>query len=193
MRPESGRHRLSGPSFPGKGGIPAAAELISAHPVATLLVDPEGRIVSANARAESLLNMARSALVGSPVGRVLRIDDPRMDAAIWMTDKPLSAYDIRVHAGRNEAVEMDILIHPLLDDERWRIVALHVHGQSQTLGMRRASLGARSAGGDPAAHQAHHGRGGSHRRPHRPDAALHEQSAARMPSGEHLSAAGPRG
>jgi two-component system nitrogen regulation sensor histidine kinase GlnL len=150
MPPESGRSRLSSPPFPTTGGIPAAAELVSAHPVATLLIDPEGRIVTANARAESLLNMARSALVGSVIGRVLRIDDPRMDAAIWMTDKPLSAYDIRVHAGRNEAVEMDILIHPLLDDERWRIVALHVHGQSQTLGMRRASLGARSATGAAA-------------------------------------------
>ncbi|MBT2185581.1 two-component sensor histidine kinase [Sphingobium sp. H33] len=138
------------PNFPAKGGIPAAAELISAHPIATLLIDPNGRIVSANARAESLLNMARSALVGSVVGRVLRIADPRMDTAIWMTDKPLSAYDIQVHAGRNEAVEMDILIHPLLEDERWRIVALHVHGQTQSLGMRRASMGARSATGAAA-------------------------------------------
>ncbi len=150
MPPDPRRPRLNSLSIPGSGNIPAAADLISAHPVATLLIDPEGRIVSANARAESLLNMARSALVGSIVGRVLRIADPRMDAAIWMTDKPLSAYDIQVHAGRNEAVEMDILIHPLLDEDRWRIVALHVHGQSQTLGMRRASLGVRSATGAAA-------------------------------------------
>ena len=106
--------------------------------------------MSANARAESLLNMARSALVGSVVSRVLRIADPRLDAAIWLTDKPLSAYDVEVHAGRNAAVAMDILINPLLDDERWRIVALHVHGQSQTLGMRRGSLGIRSATGAAA-------------------------------------------
>ncbi len=130
--------------------LPAPAELISSHPVATLLINPEGRIASANGRAESLLNMARSALVGSVVGSVLRIADPRMDAAIWMTDKPLSAYDIRVHAGRNDAVDMDILIHPLVEDERWRIVALHVHGQTQSLGMRRASMGARSATGAAA-------------------------------------------
>jgi two-component system nitrogen regulation sensor histidine kinase GlnL len=151
MPPEAGSGRLAGPPPPPtKGAIPAAAEVFSAHPVATLLIDAEGRIASANARAESLLNMARSALVGSVIGRVLRIADPRMDAAIWMTDKPLSAYDIQVHAGRNEAVEMDILIHPLLEDERWRIVALHVHGQTQSLGMRRASLGARSATGAAA-------------------------------------------
>lgn len=150
MLPDPGRAGLPSHALPMKGNIPAAAELIAAHPVATLLIDPEGRIMMANARAETLLNMARSALVGSIVGRVLRIADSRMDAAIWMTDKPLSAYDIQVHAGRNEAVDMDILINPLLEDERWRIVALHVHGQSQALGTRRASLGVRSATGAAA-------------------------------------------
>jgi len=137
------------PMRPGSAAQPAA-DLIASHPVATLLIDPEGRIASANARAEILLNMARSALVGSRIGDVLRIADPRVDVAIWLTDKPLSAYDIQVHAGRNEAVDMDILVHPLLDDERWRIVALHVHGQTQTLGTRRASLGVRSATGAAA-------------------------------------------
>ena len=150
MLPEPGRAGSPRNPLPMTGTMPAAAELVGAHPVATLLIDPEGRIMMANARAETLLNMARSALVGSVVGRVLRIADPDMDAAIWMTDKPLSAYDIRVHAGRNEAVDMDILINPLAEDERWRIVALHVHGQSQSLGTRRASLGVRSATGAAA-------------------------------------------
>lgn len=128
----------------------SAGDLIAAHPVATLLIDGEGRIALANAKAESLLNMARSALIGSAIGNVLRIADPQMDSAIWTTDKPLSAYDIMVHAGRNEAVEMDILINPLSDDDRWRIVALHLHGQSQAIGIRRASLGAKSATGAAA-------------------------------------------
>jgi len=125
-------------------------DLIAAHPVATLLIDGDGRIALANARAESLLNMARSALLGSAIGDVLRIADAQMDSAIWTTDKPLSAYDIVVHAGRHEAVEMDILINPISDDERWRIVALHLHGQSQAIGIRRASLGAKSATGAAA-------------------------------------------
>jgi two-component system nitrogen regulation sensor histidine kinase GlnL len=127
-----------------------ARDLLAAHPVATLLIDGEGRIGFANAKAESLLNMARSALLGSVVSDVLRIADAQMDSTVWATDKPLSAYDIMVHAGRNEAVEMDVLIHPLSDDERWRIVALHVHGQSQAIGIRRASMGAKSATGAAA-------------------------------------------
>lgn len=146
MPPENRQARPKGQP----AALPAAADLIAAHPVATLLIDAEGLIVSANTSAESLLNMARSALVGSLVGRVLRIADPRLDAAIWLTDQPLSAYDIQVHAGRNEAVEMDILISPLLEDERWRVVALHVHGQTQSLGMRRGSPGIRSATGAAA-------------------------------------------
>lgn len=133
-------------SRPPKG----VSDLLAAHPVATLLIDGDGRIVLANPKAESLLNMARSALLGSAIGNVLRIADPQMDSAIWTTDKPLSAYDIMVHAGRNEAVEMDILINPLSDDDRWRLVALHVHGQSRAIGIRRSSMGAKSATGAAA-------------------------------------------
>ncbi len=128
----------------------SARDLLAAHPVATLLIDGEGHIGLANARAETLLNMARSALIGSAIGNVLRIADPQMDGAIWTTDKPLAAYDIMVHAGRNEAVEMDVLINPLSDDDRWRIVALHVHGQSRAIGIRRSSMGAKSATGAAA-------------------------------------------
>jgi len=150
MQPDLLREGLPVTGFVPPAPQPAWSDLIASHPVATLLVGPDGRIASANAKAETLLNMARSALVGSIVSHVLRIADPRVDAAIWMNDTPLSAYDIQVHAGRNEAVEMDILIHPLIEDERWRIVALHLHGQTQTLGIRRASLGARSATGAAA-------------------------------------------
>lgn len=130
--------------------MPAAADIVSAYPVATLLIDANDRIALANARAETLLNMARSALVGSAISQVLRIADTRVDRSIWATDKPLAIYDVQVHAGRNEAVEMDLLISPVADEANWRIVALHVHGQSQTMGIRRAAMGTRSATGAAA-------------------------------------------
>lgn len=150
MPPES--HLTAGRALPSASGDPPrqARDLLAAHPIATLLIDGEGRIAYANARAEMLLNMARSALIGSAVGDVLRIADAQMDGGIWGTDKPLSAYGVMLHAGRNEAIEMDVLVNPLLDDERWRIVALHPHGQSQVIGIRRASLGAKSATGAAA-------------------------------------------
>jgi two-component system, NtrC family, nitrogen regulation sensor histidine kinase GlnL len=130
--------------------LPSPEEIVAAHPVATLIIDAQGVIVAANARAESLLNMARSALVASQVGNVLRIDDPVMDNAIWTTQKPLSAYDIRVHAGRNEAVNMDIMIHPFSQNDAWRIVALHPQGASSSMGFRRSPTGSRSATGAAA-------------------------------------------
>ena len=44
---------------------PALAELMTALPVAMLVVRPDNRIADANVRAETLLNMARSAIIGS--------------------------------------------------------------------------------------------------------------------------------
>lgn len=125
-------------------------DAFSSHPVATLIIDANDRILSANPRAESLLNMARSALVGSSIMQVLRLADPAIDPAIWRTDKPLSAYDVRLHAGRQAAVDMDILINPVVDAPGMRVVALHVHGQSHTIGFRRAPSGAKSAMGAAA-------------------------------------------
>ncbi|MBU0869400.1 MAG: two-component sensor histidine kinase, partial [Alphaproteobacteria bacterium] len=46
---------------------PSLAEQMTALPVATLLVRPDNSIAEANVRAETLLNMARSAIVGSDV------------------------------------------------------------------------------------------------------------------------------
>jgi two-component system nitrogen regulation sensor histidine kinase GlnL len=133
---------------PQRTGGGQAPDEYSTHPVATLVIDGEERIVSANPRAESLLNMARSALVGAPLPEVLRLDDPGIEPSIWRTDKPLSAYDVRLHAGRSAAVEMDILINPLPDGRR--IVAMHIHNQSHAIGFRRASSGAMSAVGAAA-------------------------------------------
>jgi two-component system nitrogen regulation sensor histidine kinase GlnL len=122
----------------------------SSHPVATLIIDSDDRIVSANPRAESLLNMARSALVGSQLTEILRLDDSAIDPSFWRTDKPLSAYDVRLHAGRSDAVEMDILINPLSDAPGWRVLAMHIHNQSHAIGFRRAPSGAMSAIGAAA-------------------------------------------
>ena len=126
------------------------SDIFASHPIATLVVDADDRIVSANPRAESLLNMARSALVGGEIGKVLRLADPSLDDSLWRTDKPLSAYDVRLHAGRAAALEADILITPLSEMPGWRVIALHMHSQSQAIGLRRAPSGAQSAMGAAA-------------------------------------------
>ena len=52
---------------------PSLSELMTALPVATLVVAPNNHIVDANVRAETLLNMARSAIVGSDIARTIRM------------------------------------------------------------------------------------------------------------------------
>ncbi len=141
---------MAGPHEMPELPAPDSRDPFGTHPVATLVIAPDDRIASANGRAETLLNMARSALIGSPISRVLRIDDPNVDDGIWRTAKPLSAYDVRVHAGRMAALEMDVLVSPLADREGWRVVALHVHAPPQARGLRRGTIGAQSATGAAA-------------------------------------------
>jgi two-component system nitrogen regulation sensor histidine kinase GlnL len=65
-------------------GAPNAAEIFSALPVAALLVSPDNMIADANSRAEALLNMARTAIIGSDIARTVRIDGAKPRASsIW--------------------------------------------------------------------------------------------------------------
>lgn len=132
------------------GKRPSGAEIFTALPVAALIVGPDNIITEANSRAEALLNMARSAIVGSDIARTVRLDhtDSRID--LWTSDKPLGAYDITIHAGRNAAVKADVMIAPLAEHEGWRVITLHTQSLAQSIGQRRASGGARSAMGAAA-------------------------------------------
>ena len=129
---------------------PAAADMIAALPVAMLILRPDNIVAEANARAEVLLNMARSAIVGSAVARILRVDQLNPAFDLWQSDKPLAAYDIRLHAGRTVAVKADIMIAPIGEYEGWRIVTIHTQSLAQKIGGRRTAGGARSAMGAAA-------------------------------------------
>lgn len=129
---------------------PALADIFLAMPVAVLVIAPDNRIANANVRAESLLNMARSAIVGSEVAKTVRLADISGRLDFWNTDKPLSAYDIQVHAGRQAAMEVDLMISPIAEHEGWRAVAIHPHSQAQKIAHRRATGGTRSAMGAAA-------------------------------------------
>jgi two-component system nitrogen regulation sensor histidine kinase GlnL len=129
---------------------PDPGEPFAAHPVATLLVDGDNCIAAVNPRAETLLNMARSALVGSAIGRVVRLADKDLAATIWSNDKPVSAYDLRVHAGRVAEMEIDVLIAPMPDRDGWRVIALHPHSHARKIAFGRAGRSSRSAMGAAA-------------------------------------------
>lgn len=133
-----------------KHAQPSLAEIITAFPVATLIVAPDNRIANANVRAETLLNMARSAIVGSDIARTIRMNEGDGRFAIWHADKPLAAYDVQVHAGRTAAMEVDLMIAPIPDHEGWRVVSIHAQSQAQKIAHRRTAGGTRSAMGAAA-------------------------------------------
>lgn len=129
---------------------PGMAEAVAALPVAMLIITPDNRVAEANARAELILNMGRSALVGSDISRIVRIDQINPGFDLWESDKPLAAYDIVLHAGRTVSLKADVMIAPLGDYEGWRVVTIHAQSLAQKIGGRRASGGARSAMGAAA-------------------------------------------
>ncbi|MBV2147301.1 two-component sensor histidine kinase [Sphingobium sp. AS12] len=129
---------------------PSLAEQMTALPVATLVVRPDNSIAEANVKAETLLNMARSAIVGSDVARTIRIAEAGARFDIWHSQKPIAAYDIKVHAGRTAEMEVDLMIAPIVDHDGWRVVSLHAQSQARKIGHRGTSGGARSAMGAAA-------------------------------------------
>ncbi|RXR27269.1 two-component system sensor histidine kinase NtrB [Sphingobium fluviale] len=129
---------------------PGAVDIFAALPVASLLIGPDNIIREANGRAEALFNMARTAIIGSDIARTVRIEDENPRFQLWQSDKPLAAYDISLHAGRNAAIKADVMIAPLAEHEGWRVVTIHAQSLAQAIGGRRTSGGARSAMGAAA-------------------------------------------
>ena len=131
---------------------PGLGEIITAFPVATLVVSPDNRIANANVRAETLLNMARSAIIGSDIARTVRMADMGGRFDIWLTDNPLAAYDVQVHAGRTAAMYVDLMIAPIPEHDGWRVVPRQERGAEDrpTPHRGRYTVG-HGRGGDPGA------------------------------------------
>jgi len=123
---------------------------MAAMPVAILILAPDNRVAEVNPRAENLLNMARSAIVGSEISRIIRVDQINPAFDLWHSDKPLAVYDILLHAGRTVSLKADIMIAPMGEHEGWRIVTIHTQSLAQKIGGRRTAGGTRSAMGAAA-------------------------------------------
>jgi two-component system nitrogen regulation sensor histidine kinase GlnL len=141
---------MTGPPMRMAPDGPSLAEQMTALPVATLVIRPDNSIADANVRAETLLNMARSAIVGSDVTRTIRMAEMGARFDIWHSNKPIAAYDIKVHAGRTAQMEVDLMIAPIVDHEGWRIVSIHAQSEARKIGHRSSAGGARSAMGAAA-------------------------------------------
>ncbi|WP_010216993.1 two-component system sensor histidine kinase NtrB [Sphingomonas sp. PAMC 26621] len=129
----------------GAGPGPGFAELFAALPVAVLVVDPESRIVHANAECETLLNLSERAMLGQPLAAVMQ--DPGVDYP--RDNHGLSAFDTEIALARGGSVRVDYVETLIADHPGWRTITLHHAANSRRLGhsadraaAARAAIGA---------------------------------------------------
>ena len=81
----------------------APAADYSAHPVATIVLDPSGHIVGVNPAAEALLAIGNKALVGKPIGDIV----PVLATRSFAPPRTIAAYDAAVTlAGRHHLIDV---------------------------------------------------------------------------------------
>jgi len=130
---------------PGAGSGPDFADLFAALPVAVLVVDPESRIVHANAECETMLNLSERAMLGQPLATVMQ--DP--GALNPRDNHGLSAFDAEIALVRGGSVRVDYVETLVVDHPGWRTITLHHAAASRRLGhsadraaAARAAIGA---------------------------------------------------
>lgn len=101
--------------------VPGGNELVAALSTPLLAIDAEGLVVEANAAAEALLNLGRSAIVGSPVEAMIGHALTSM-----AKDAPFAAYalDLTLPGGRRRRA--DLTAAPLGERPGWRVLAIHL-------------------------------------------------------------------
>lgn len=93
--------------------------LFGALPVAVLLVDPEDRVVKANAPAEQLLNLSERLMLGRSLTDLLRFPRERAGAG-----QDFAVYDAEVST-RGGVYRVDFADSHIADHPGWRAITLH--------------------------------------------------------------------
>lgn len=122
-----------GPGDGLEGDRPDGDALVAALPQAVLVIDADGRVVSANAGAEVMLNASAIALRQRALGLVLTLSEACL--AGLRGDAAFAAFDCLVgtHCGR---LCVDLHAVPLADHAGWRLLVLTSRGATDALGAR---------------------------------------------------------
>lgn len=112
------------------GHGPEDAELLGAMPVALMLVDPEDRIIRANAECETLLNLSARAMAGHRLDTILSLPA----AATRRDGHAFAAYDAEVVTARGLRIRVDLVEAEVADHPGWRTITLHHAATSRRLG-----------------------------------------------------------
>lgn len=124
----------------------ADRELLQAHPVATLLLDPDGLVIDVNQAAESLLNRASATLVGRDARQLLAGWNVRLERVLAQPSKSAWAYDVAIGSGSGGTVFADIALGSSHPASGWRILAIHPVPRGGRVPFRKPGSAARSAG-----------------------------------------------
>ncbi len=111
---------------------PSADALISALPLAMVVVDAGGCIASVNGAAEVMLNASASHLRHKPLGIAMRLPQPCLKAL--REESAFAAYDCAVETGRGVRLQIDFHVAPLPDHPGWRVVTLNAGASAQSIG-----------------------------------------------------------
>ncbi len=125
-------------------GRPGASELVAAIPVALLVVDPDNRVVDANAAAESMLGASAAHLIGRALGDVVTLPP----AFAGSRDSVFTAYEMQMRNRQGAQFRADFHASPFPDRPGWLLVSLNAGAGAQHMGSRlERRSGARAAVG----------------------------------------------
>jgi len=121
----------SGVRPPPEPGEPNLGDLFIGLPVATLVLNPRGRIVRANTACEHLLNHSERAMIGQLFETVLA---PPKEYASRRDGHGFAAFGIEIEPTRSAKIKVDLIESMIADFPGWRIVTLHHVPHAHRLG-----------------------------------------------------------
>jgi two-component system nitrogen regulation sensor histidine kinase GlnL len=128
---------------------PTGAEILAALPIAVMVIDPERRVVRANAECETLLNHSERAMVGQHRDQLLPLSAERRDDHVY------AAFDTEIPLARGGRIRVDYIEAAIPDHEGWRTVTLRNTAQAKRLGLAIDRIAATRSAVGAAAMLAH--------------------------------------
>ena len=122
------------------GAEPGFEAVFAGLPVATLVIDPAGRIAHANAACEQLLVRSERGMIGQAIGELLALPADRDAQAAGF-----ALYDGEFENGRGQRFRADVGAAPVADFPGWQAITLHSAAAPRRIaqpGTARAAVGA---------------------------------------------------
>ena len=123
----------------------AASDAFAAHPVATLLIDGEGRIIDVNQAAEAMLVRSRAALIRKAATALVR--GRKQDSLAKVIADPAASarfFDVEIGMASGPVVHADLILGAAGEDGR-RMLAVHSLPESARDASLRPGAAAKSA------------------------------------------------